>query len=66
MDELPSNIAMSKSLTPLLRMSELTFFENEDRYPYLIKEWDSKDEGFAYHVKIFKIDYDLFNLEIGD
>ena len=39
-------------------------FENEDRYPYLIKEWDSKDEGFAYHVKIFKIDYDLFNLEI--
>ena len=39
-------------------------FENEDRYPYLIKEWDSKDEGFAYHVKIFKIDYALFNLEI--
>ena len=39
-------------------------FENEDKYPYLIKEWDTKDEGFAYHVKIFKIDYDLFNLEI--
>ena len=39
-------------------------FENEDKYPYLIKEWDSKDEGFAYHVKIFKIDYAIFNLEI--
>ena len=39
-------------------------FENEDRYPYLIKEWDSKDEGFTYHVKIFKVDYDLFNLEV--
>ena len=39
-------------------------FENEDKYPYLIKEWDTKDEGFAYHVKIFKIDYNLFNLEI--
>ena len=38
-------------------------FENEDVYPYLIKEWDSKNEGFTYHVKIFKIDYDLFNLE---
>ena len=39
-------------------------FENENDYPYLIKEWDTKDEGFAYHVKIFKIDYNLFNLEI--
>ena len=39
-------------------------FENEDRYPYLIKEWDSKNDGFTYHVKIFKIDYNLFNLEI--
>ena len=39
-------------------------FENEDKYPYLIKEWDTKDEGFAYHVKIFKIDYNLFNLKI--
>ena len=38
-------------------------FENEDEYPYLIKEWDSKNEGFTYHVKIFKINYDLFNLE---
>ena len=39
-------------------------FENEDKYPYLIKEWDSKNDGFTYHVKIFKIDYNLFNLEI--
>ena len=36
-------------------------FENENDYPYLIKEWDSADEGFAYHVKIFRVDYDLFN-----
>ena len=36
-------------------------FENENNYPYLIKEWDSADEGFTYHVKIFRVDYDLFN-----
>ena len=35
-------------------------FENEDNYSYLIKEWDSADEGFTYHVKIFRIDYELF------
>ena len=39
-------------------------FTNEDSYSYLIKEWDSKDDGFAYHVKIFRIDYELFNLGI--
>ena len=39
-------------------------FENEEKYSYLIKEWDSKNEGFTYHVKIFKIDYNIFNLEI--
>jgi len=38
-------------------------FENENDYPYLIKEWDSADEGFAYHVKIFRVDYGLFNLK---
>jgi hypothetical protein len=39
-------------------------FENEEKYSYLIKEWDSKNEGFTYHVKIFKIDYNIFNSEI--
>jgi len=35
-------------------------FQNEEKYPYLIKEWDSLDEDYKYHVKIFKIDYELF------
>ena len=35
-------------------------FYNEEKYPYLIKEYDSKDDGFNYHVKVFKINYDLF------
>jgi hypothetical protein len=34
-------------------------FENETEYEYLIKEYDSKDKGYKYHVKLFKINYDL-------
>ena len=32
-------------------------FDNENEYPYLIREYDSKEHGFNYHVKLFKIDY---------
>jgi len=35
-------------------------FFNENNYPYLIKEFDSLDTDSKYRVKIFKIDYDLF------
>jgi len=34
-------------------------FKNED-VSYLIKEYDSKDNGLNYHVKIFRIDYEKF------
>ncbi len=30
-------------------------FLNENEYKFLIKEYDSKDEGYNYHVKIFRI-----------
>jgi len=37
-------------------------FENEKKYPYLIKIFDSKDNGYKnYHAKIFKIDFDEFD-----
>ncbi len=36
-------------------------FENESDYPYLIKEFDSIEEGFSYHLKLFKIDYSKIN-----
>jgi len=36
-------------------------FIHEEKYPYLIKEFDSKDHGYDYHLKIFRIDYDLFD-----
>ncbi len=35
-------------------------FDNENNYTYLEKIYDSKTDGFSYHVKIFKIDYEKF------
>ena len=37
-------------------------YQNEDNYPFLIKEFDSKDYGYKYHLKIFKINYEEFRL----
>lgn len=34
-------------------------FLNEQKYPYLEKVFDSKTIGYNYHVKIFKINYDI-------
>lgn len=36
-------------------------FYNEEKYPYLIKVFDSKDYGYKYAVKIFRIDYEKFD-----
>ena len=41
-------------------------FLNEHNYSYLIKEWDSKNDGFKNYVKIFRIDYELLNLKINN
>jgi hypothetical protein len=35
-----------------------TIFHNED-IPYLIKKYDSRNDGYNYHVKVFEIDYEL-------
>ena len=40
-------------------------FDNEKEFPYLIKEYDSKENGFKYHVKLFRINYDKFSEEIN-
>ena len=46
---------------PIYRMPFLKdIFENEEKYPYLIKQYDSAEHGFTYHAKIFKIDYDAY------
>jgi len=36
-------------------------FFNEEEYPYLIKEFDSNEHGFRYHVKLYKINYEKFD-----
>lgn len=39
-------------------------FLNGEKYPYLIKVYDSSEHGYRYHVKIYRIDYDKFDLTI--
>lgn len=36
-------------------------FFNENKYSYLKKIYDSKSDGFTYHVKVFEINYELFD-----
>ena len=35
---------------------------NENGFPYLIKEFDSLEHGYKYQLKIYKIDYEKFDL----
>jgi len=41
-------------------------FNDENKYPYLKKVYDSKDLGYVHHVKVFEIDYDLFNQALNN
>jgi hypothetical protein len=36
-------------------------YYNEEKYEYLIKEFDSKEIGFEHHIKLFKIDFKKFD-----
>lgn len=36
-------------------------FYNEKNYKYLIKEFDSSELGYEYNVKMYKIDYKIFD-----
>ena len=44
-----------------LRLHLVDIFNHENNYKFLIKEYDSKEDGFNYHLKLFKIDYNLYN-----
>ena len=35
-------------------------FTNDKKYPFLIKEFDSLEESYNYHLKVYKIDYEKF------
>ena len=36
-------------------------FYDDTKYPYLTKIYDSTEKGFMYHVKIYKMDYSIFD-----
>jgi hypothetical protein len=37
-------------------------YDNEEKYPYLEKVFDSEESGYKkFKVKVFEIDYDKFN-----
>lgn len=36
-------------------------FQNENNFSYLTKIYDSKDDQYKYHAKIFEIDFEKFN-----
>lgn len=38
-------------------------FKNENKYSFLTKEYDSVDAGHQIHLKIFKVDYEKYNIE---
>ena len=35
-------------------------FRNEEKFPYIIKIYDSIEHGYDYHLKIFRINYEKF------
>ena len=49
-----------------LNLHLLDMFNHENRYAFLVKEYDSRENGFNYHLKLFKIDYDLYNEWINE
>ena len=52
---------MSQLINNELRLHLTDIFNHENKYPFLVKEYDSKENGFNYHVKLFKIDYNLYD-----
>jgi len=37
-------------------------YKNEENYSFLIKEYDSKDKGYEIHLKIFKVNYEKYEM----
>ena len=42
----------------------IEIYNNENNYNFLKKIYDSNDEGFSYKLKVFEINYDLFDEHI--
>ncbi len=44
----------------------IEIYENENKYVFLKKIYDSKENGFSYHLKIFEINYKLFDKDLEE
>ncbi len=55
LDEFNSSVLINDEL----RLHLIDIFNHENKYPFLVKEYDSKENGFNYHIKLFKIDYKM-------
>jgi len=53
-------------LNDKLKLHLADIFNHENKYPFLVKEYDSKKNGYSYHVKLFEINYDLYNELINE
>jgi len=53
-------------LNDKLRLHLADIFNHENKYPFLVKEYDSKKNGYSYYVKLFEINYDLYNELINE
>ena len=53
-------------LNDKLRLHLADIFNHENKYPFLVKEYDSKKNGYSYYVKLFEINYDLYNEVINE
>ena len=58
-----THIVIDQSQKPdnLRKKFLIEIYENENKYDFLKKIYDSNNEGFNYKLKIFKINYELFN-----
>ena len=53
-------------LNDKLKLHLADIFNHENKYPFLVKEYDSKKNGYSYYVKLFEINYDLYNELINE
>lgn len=62
------NFGVENNLTHLIVKENNNLFflddvyKNENKYTFLVKEYDSSNDNVKYNIKIFKIDYTEFNL----
>ncbi len=50
----------SKRIPPFIN----DIFYHKEKYPYLTEIFDSSEHGYKYHMKVFRINYEKFNITL--